>query len=130
MQCEATVKRTGQRCRRDAIAGGNVCIKHGGAAPQVKAAAKLRLAALVDPAIGVLAATMRERKKDTQAAVRAAIAVLDRTGHGPTLRTELTGADGGPIETNVSPRELLTRKMAELASQPGSDHSEPDGSGS
>jgi hypothetical protein len=42
-QCTAT-RGDGQRCTRWAIAGGNVCTTHGGAAPQVKAAAKRRLA--------------------------------------------------------------------------------------
>ena len=34
-------KRSGERCRRLAIPGGTVCVMHGGAAPQVAAAARL-----------------------------------------------------------------------------------------
>ena len=43
--CTATAKATGARCRRSPVAGATVCVVHGGAAPQVKAAAKERLAA-------------------------------------------------------------------------------------
>ncbi|MTD55704.1 hypothetical protein [Amycolatopsis pithecellobii] len=39
MQCTATVRSTGQQCRKSAIAGAQVCRSHGGAARQVKAAA-------------------------------------------------------------------------------------------
>lgn len=44
MKCVATAKATGAGCRRDAIAGGTVCVVHGGRAPQVKAAAARRVA--------------------------------------------------------------------------------------
>lgn len=43
-QCTATSNRTGERCRAPAIYGGGVCVKHGGSAPQVRAAADRRLA--------------------------------------------------------------------------------------
>ena len=51
MRCEAQSKQSGTRCKRHAIAGGRVCSMHGGKAPNVIAAAKIRLAALVDPTI-------------------------------------------------------------------------------
>ena len=40
-RCRAHSKRSGERCRRLAIPGGTVCVMHGGAAPQVAAAARL-----------------------------------------------------------------------------------------
>src|SRR5437773_12382354 len=43
-RCTATSKRTGQRCGLARIAGTTVCAKHGGAAPQVRAAAARRVA--------------------------------------------------------------------------------------
>jgi len=43
-RCTAKARRTGEQCRRDAIKGGTVCISHGGAAPQVRAAAQARFA--------------------------------------------------------------------------------------
>jgi hypothetical protein len=42
-RCTATAKGTGERCRRSAIRGGTVCIKHGGSSPVVRAAANRRL---------------------------------------------------------------------------------------
>ena len=41
-RCAATSKRTGSRCKRAPAVGGTVCTIHGGAAPQVKAAAERR----------------------------------------------------------------------------------------
>jgi hypothetical protein len=43
-RCSATSKRTGQRCGLARIPGTTVCAKHGGAAPQVRAAAARRVA--------------------------------------------------------------------------------------
>ncbi|MDE0830495.1 MAG: hypothetical protein OSB03_14960 [Vicinamibacterales bacterium] len=53
-QCTATSKQAKRRCRQPAIRGGTVCRFHGGAAPQVKLAAKDRIAGLVDPALDAL----------------------------------------------------------------------------
>lgn len=44
-RCKAMAKSTGERCKRRPIPGGTVCVKHGGRAPQVKAAADQRLLA-------------------------------------------------------------------------------------
>ena len=41
-RCAATVRSTGQRCKKFPIKYANVCRSHGGAAPQVRAAAKRR----------------------------------------------------------------------------------------
>lgn len=43
-RCTAHSSRTGERCRKAAVLGGTVCENHGGSAPQVRAAAKRRLA--------------------------------------------------------------------------------------
>ena len=43
-RCIATAKRSGQRCGRAAVPGATVCRFHGGAAPQVMAAAAVRVA--------------------------------------------------------------------------------------
>lgn len=42
-RCTATSKHTGQRCGAWAVGGTHVCRMHGGAAPQVRAAARRRL---------------------------------------------------------------------------------------
>src|SRR5205809_3311974 len=44
IRCTAMSKRTGQRCGLARIPGTTVCAKHGGAAPQVRAAAARRVA--------------------------------------------------------------------------------------
>lgn len=41
--CKARSKRSGTHCKRNAIPGGTVCYWHGGAAPQVAAAAAVRV---------------------------------------------------------------------------------------
>lgn len=43
-RCTARAKSTGERCKRAAAVGSKVCVKHGGGAPQVRAAAERRLA--------------------------------------------------------------------------------------
>jgi hypothetical protein len=43
-QCAATVKATGERCKLPPVRGARVCWKHGGKAPQVKAAGARRVA--------------------------------------------------------------------------------------
>lgn len=48
-RCSARSKTTGKTCTRPAIRGGMVCRYHGGAAPQVQAKARERLADLIDP---------------------------------------------------------------------------------
>ncbi|GAA0897814.1 hypothetical protein [Pseudonocardia zijingensis] len=42
-QCKATAKSTGNRCTQPAVPGAEVCRFHGGAAPQVRAAAAQRV---------------------------------------------------------------------------------------
>lgn len=42
-RCTATAKGTGEQCKRQAHPGASVCVKHGAAAPHVKAAARKRL---------------------------------------------------------------------------------------
>lgn len=41
-RCSATSKQTGQQCKQRPVKGGTVCRFHGGAAPQVQAAAETR----------------------------------------------------------------------------------------
>lgn len=44
MQCTATSKRSGGRCKKPAMRGGTVCLAHGGGAGQVRHAAAVRVA--------------------------------------------------------------------------------------
>lgn len=63
--------------------------------------------------------------------VSAAIAILDRGYGKPTQAVEMSGKDGGPIQTQeVSAREVLASRLALLATRTGtpSDIGQPDGS--
>ena len=97
MLCKA--KRTnGHACKAQAIKGGSVCRSHGGAAPQVREAARRRLLELVDPAIAVLARAVRPRRKakwePTANELRAVSEILNRSGIG---ENETGAGDDGRV---------------------------------
>lgn len=71
--------RAGTPCQKSPIKGGTVCRLHGGSAPQVKRAAKLRLLELVDPAIATLARIMATSDNEALR-LKAADSILDRGG--------------------------------------------------
>lgn len=99
------ITRAGTPCLKPPIKGGTVCINHGGGAPQVKAAASLVLLAARDHAAALLRDVIEWWRRDTCAecgypkqdpgpAIRAAIAVLDRTGFGPSASLKISEASG------------------------------------
>jgi len=98
----------GEPCKGLAMKGQKVCRVHGGKAPQSLAAAKLRLAALVDPAIGVLAYAMEQKTKQLPSAIVAARDALDRTGYKvvEVVRVE-TSASARVLAAVLSMDELL-----------------------
>lgn len=113
-RCTATAKSTGERCQRPAIKGGTVCYQHGGAAPQVANKAQERLDRMADEVTADVAEIVTDLKDlyddadaDDKLAIQQAIQshwriILDRTGHGPTERREVTGGDGGPLELTIN----------------------------
>ena len=107
-QCTAVSKQSGEQCKRAPIVGGTVCVVHGGSAPAVKMAAQRRLIAMIDPAMDALLRAMQECD-EWPTKVRAAIAVLDRAGFGPTasLRLDDQASDLG----SLSSAELKDRAM-------------------
>ena len=87
---------------------------HGGAAPQVKRSAALRLAALVDPAIGVLTRALGQ-KKDVRVAVAVAQDILNRNGYKSAEEIKLLGSGPhGELEIAISPVEQLERGIARI----------------
>lgn len=109
-RCTATSKGSGNRCQQPAIPGGWVCRYHGGAAPQVKQKAAERLAALVDPAITRLGNLIRSKSESIcLAAVRD---VLDRNGHKPPDKHQLSGPADGPIPVDLS--RLTDKQLDQL----------------
>lgn len=91
-RCTATAKSTGNRCRKRPIPGGPVCSKHGGNAPQVRKAAKLRLAELVDPAVATYARALADPSVPMAVKIRAADSIMDRSGHGRQTTVDIEDA--------------------------------------
>jgi hypothetical protein len=87
-RCGARTK-SGKPCPTPPIKGGTRCRMHGGAAPQVKKAARERLMELREPALVALGKVLRDPKADDATKVRAAVAILDRTGLGPNVKVEV-----------------------------------------
>ena len=118
-RCHATA-RSGKRCRNLAIAGGTVCRFHGGAAPQVRAKAQERLAALVDPAIERLSKIVQDDEAKALA-LAAARDILDRNNLSGKHKHEHVGGAGGPIITRIE-RVIVDPKV-----QDDVDLEAPDG---
>ena len=74
--------REGRQCAAFPIHGGTVCVAHGGRAPQVRKAARDRLAEMVDPALTELLRIVESGENDgiKLAAIKD---VLDRAGYKP-----------------------------------------------
>ena len=113
---------------RPAIPGGTVCRFHGGAAPQVQASARARLAALVDPAINYLGKALKQRAVNP-VGFAAARDVLDRNGFKPkeVIETQVTTYDLDRL-ANLSDDELqrfldIAGKLATAGSTPGGSDS-------
>jgi len=108
-RCTAKSKQSGERCKLAPIPGGTVCVVHGGSAPAAKMAAQRRLIGMIDPAMAALLRAIEECE-EWPTKVRAAIAVLDRAGFGPTasLRLDEQGGDYAAL----SSAELKERALA------------------
>lgn len=82
--------RFGEACRQRPIIGGAVCVAHGGRAPQVRKAARERLAAMVDPCLTELFRIALHGESD--AVKLAAIKdLLDRAGYKAKDQVETSG---------------------------------------
>lgn len=79
--CTATAKQTGKRCTQIPPPGMTVCRFHGGAAPQVVAAAQRRLMEASLPAASVLIREAATADKSSDR-IRASSEILDRAGIG------------------------------------------------
>lgn len=97
-QCSAHSSRTGDRCRAYAIIGGSVCVTHGGAAPQVREAARKRFLELADDAVhgieklaGIGGHGLPAKNEAVR--LRALQDVLDRAGLKVTDRLEISQSE-------------------------------------
>lgn len=82
--------RSGGSCQNAAIRGGRVCRMHGGASPRAREAAARRLAALVDPALQVLAQLLEHADSDATK-LAACKLVLDYAGLKAIEHVETSG---------------------------------------
>jgi hypothetical protein len=101
---------SGQPCTRFAIPGGFFCIRHGGNTHEAREAAKMRLLALVEPALVALNRALAA--EDLSVATKAAMVILDRAGFGPkaTLVNEQQAQDLSSLSKN----DLMERGQAIL----------------
>lgn len=83
VRCEAHYK-SGSRCRREAIAGGNVCGQHGGSIPAVRAKAAARIGNAADEMVKRLHAMLDDPSVDAREKVKIAQDMLDRAGLNAT----------------------------------------------
>lgn len=68
----------------------------------------MRLAALVDPAIGVLAEMVKSRKgRKDEARLKAALAILDRTGHHAKQDQEFTSVEVLPADGETPAKVIV-----------------------
>lgn len=100
-QCTATSRTSGERCKQRPIPGGTVCYYHGGAAPQVRNKAALRLAQMVDPALKTMAKILVDADSTDHAKLRAVENILDRAG--VSRKAE--------VITVEASREILTEQL-------------------
>jgi hypothetical protein len=116
VQCTAR-KQNGEPCRARPARGANVCRVHGGSAPQVKAAAKRRLAQAADVLVQRLPAFALDGDTTDNVALQAIIAALDRGGLTAKQAIEI-GVDPAPWEevlSNLAGIAQITREESRAA---------------
>lgn len=105
MKCAAH-RKNGDQCRRDAIAGGNVCIVHGAAAGQVRRKAHERLLEAADPVAAKLVHLALHA--ESEAVQRQACSdLLDRAGLAGKQIIEVSGSRSLIDELNEGRKRLL-----------------------
>ena len=96
MTCKAKTS-SGRPCRAPAIQGGTVCSVHGGRAPQVVAAARLRILLAADPAAAKLVAIALGRKTKHTDAIVAIRELLNRAGLHSAVDTGINDPGDGSV---------------------------------
>lgn len=109
-RCTAHSKSTGVQCGQNAIAGGNVCHYHGGAAPQVRLAAAARLRQVWEAAATRLLEDLHP-DSGTRVKPETKLAILDKLGHQIEL------LEGRPTERKEEFRQDLRETLEVRLSQ-------------
>ncbi len=116
MQCNATSKQSKARCRNGSIPGGSVCRFHGGATPVVKAKAELRIKEALEAMLpkGITRYGKLIESEQDSVALNAVKDLLDRTGHKPTERQEITNYTPEDVETLANLDDIELAAYIEL----------------
>lgn len=113
-QCSAS-NRAGERCMRSATFGMNVCYLHGGKAPQTLATQARRFKEAAGDAMNNLV-DIANNSKDEGVKLRANIAILDRTGHGPSASLKVGQDEAAPWTAWLTNEEIeQARALRDLA---------------
>jgi len=113
-QCSAS-NRAGERCMRSATFGMNVCHLHGGKAPQTLATQTRRFKEAAGDAMNNLV-EIANNSADEGVKLRANIAILDRTGHGPSASLKIGHDEAAPWTAWLTNDEIeQARALRDLA---------------
>jgi hypothetical protein len=97
IRCTAHYK-TGDRCRREAIAGGNVCKQHGGLIPAVQQKAAARIGMSLDDAVKRLRAMLDDDSVENREKIKILHDLLDRGGLGAVSKVAVGIGQIDPVE--------------------------------
>lgn len=111
--CTAT-KRNGKPCGLPPIKGGTVCHKHGGAAPQVRAAANRRLIEMVIPAMKELHKIINREDVADADKLRAIQMVLNRTGYSERQQIDIGLREETAYDRLAAGEGLVIQRGADL----------------
>lgn len=103
---------SGRPCSRWAIVGGTVCTSHGGAAPQVREAARKRILAFAPVALQVLQDIATDPDAAEASRVRAAIDLLDRAGLKVAEEHVLIPAEQANADLDAAIAQALAARQA------------------
>lgn len=115
VRCEAHVQ-DGSRCRRESIAGANVCRQHGGAIPAVRERAAARIGNAADEMVQRLQAWLDDPAVEMKDKVKIAQDMLDRAGLNATGKMLIGVGQVDPVERLF--RDLLADPSGLAPSQP------------
>lgn len=107
-------RRNGEKCLNYAMSFSTVCRLHGGAAPQVKAAAQVRMLMAADKAAAELIGMMLDKSAPHSVRLAAARDLLDRAGLGARAGVDVEVAVSGGMT-------LLERNLADVIVEYGED---------
>jgi hypothetical protein len=108
-RCTARANRSGQRCKRAAIASGTVCPTHGGRAPAVKRRAAERVA--LEQVRGMLGAAEDD---DPRRVILAAVKACNALLNGAQAAVAADDADAGDL-AGLSAAAVTVARVAKLA---------------